>query len=90
MAGQRAGPGKALGMRIDAFDMGHGGTPSVEVVARADNPDAARVKRVRPRRIYVGSDFDRLCVDYLCTCCLPCIRIRRRCQPGRAAAQKFR
>jgi integrase len=45
--------------------MGRGGTPYVEVVPREDNPNGARVKMMRPRRIYVGNDLERLFADYL-------------------------
>ena len=52
-------------MRINEFVMGRGGTPYVQVVPREDNPNGARVKMLRPRRIYVGSDLERLYADYL-------------------------
>jgi integrase len=45
--------------------MGRGGTPYIEIVPRADNPNGARVKMMRPRRIYVGADLERLFADYL-------------------------
>jgi integrase len=57
--------GEALGMRINEFVMGRGGTAYVQVVPREDNPNGARVKMLRPRRIYVGSDLERLYADYL-------------------------
>jgi integrase len=57
--------GEALGMRISDFVMGRGGTPHVEVVARDDNPNGARVKMMRGRRVYVGVDVERLFADYL-------------------------
>lgn len=57
--------GELLGMRICDFVMGRGGTPYVEVVPREDNPNGARVKMMRPRRIYVGNDLERLFADYL-------------------------
>lgn len=57
--------GEALGLRISDFVMGRGGTPHVEVVPREDNPNGARVKMMRPRRIYVGADLERLFADYL-------------------------
>jgi integrase len=57
--------GEVLGMRISDFVMGRGGTPYVEVVPREDNPNGARVKMMRPRRIYVGADLERLFADYL-------------------------
>jgi len=57
--------GEALGMRINEFVMGRGDTPYVQVVPREDNPNDARVKMLRPRRIYVGSDLERLYADYL-------------------------
>ncbi|MEO3938926.1 tyrosine-type recombinase/integrase [Dermatophilaceae bacterium Soc4.6] len=57
--------GELLGMRIRDFVMGRGDTPYVEVVPREDNPNGARVKMMRPRRIYVGHDLERLFADYL-------------------------
>jgi integrase len=52
-------------MRINEFVMGRGGTPYVQVVPREDNPNDARVKMLRPRRIYIGTDLERLYADYL-------------------------
>jgi integrase len=57
--------GEALGLRISDFIMGRGSTPYVEIVPREDNPNGARVKMMRPRRVYVGTDLDRLFADYL-------------------------
>lgn len=57
--------GELLGMRICDFVMGCGDTPYVEVVPREDNPNGARVKMMRPRRIYVGTDVEQLFADYL-------------------------
>ena len=57
--------GEALGMRVNEFVMGRGSTPYVQVVPREDNPNGARVKMLRPRRVYVGSDLERLYADYL-------------------------
>jgi integrase len=57
--------GEALGLRIGDFVMGRGGTPYVEIVPREDNPNGARVKMMRPRRVYVGTDLERLFADYL-------------------------
>ena len=57
--------GEVLGMRISDFVMGRGGTPYVEIVPRADNANGARVKMMRPRRVYVGADLERLFADYL-------------------------
>jgi integrase len=57
--------GEVLGMRISDFVMGRGGTGYVEIVPRADNPNGARVKMMRPRRVYVGPDLERLFADYL-------------------------
>jgi integrase len=57
--------GEALGLRICDFVMGRGSTPYVEVVPREDNPNGARVKMMRPRRVYVGTDLERLFADYL-------------------------
>ncbi|WP_197092006.1 tyrosine-type recombinase/integrase [Streptacidiphilus albus] len=56
--------GEALGLRIGDFVMGRG-TPYVEIVPREDNPNGARVKMMRPRRVYVGTDLERLFADYL-------------------------
>jgi len=57
--------GEALGLRIGDFVMGRGCTPHVEIVPREDNANGARVKMMRPRRIYVGGDLERLFADYL-------------------------
>lgn len=57
--------GEVLGMQVRDFVMGRGGTPYVEVVPRDDNPNGARVKMMRPRRVYVGSDLEGLLGDYL-------------------------
>ena len=57
--------GELLGMRINDFVMGRGGTAYVEVVPRCDNPNGARVKMMRPRRVYVGSQVEQLFADYL-------------------------
>lgn len=57
--------GEALGMRVNEFVMGRGGTPYIEIVAREDNPNGARVKMLRSRRVYVGTDLERLYADYL-------------------------
>jgi integrase len=57
--------GEALGLRISEFVLGRGGTAYVEIVPRPDNPNGARVKMMRPRRVYVGADLERLLADYL-------------------------
>jgi integrase len=57
--------GEALGLRIGEFVLGCGGTAYVEIVPRSDNPNWARVKMMRPRRVYVGPDLERLFADYL-------------------------
>ena len=57
--------GEALGLRIGDFVMGRGGTPYVEIVPREGNPNGARVKMMRGRRVYVGADLERLLADYL-------------------------
>jgi integrase len=57
--------GEVLGLRICDFVMGRGGTPFIEIVPRVDNANGARVKMMRPRRIYVGADLERLFADYL-------------------------
>ena len=57
--------GEVLGMWISDFVMGRGQTPYVEVVPREDNPNGARVKMMRPRRVYVGADLEGLFADYL-------------------------
>ena len=63
--------GEALGMRISDFVMGRGGTAYIEIVPRPGNPNGARVKMMRPRRVYVGADLERLFADYLThlACC---------------------
>jgi integrase len=55
--------GEVRGMRVSDFVMGRGGT--AYVVPRADNANGARVKMVRPRRVYVGADLERLFADYV-------------------------
>jgi integrase len=57
--------GEVLGMAISDFVMGRGGTAYIQVVPRAGNPNLARVKMMRPRRIYVSADLERLFADYL-------------------------
>jgi len=57
--------GEVLGLRIGEFVLGRGGTAYVEIVPRSDNPNGARVKMMRPRRVYVGADLERLFADYL-------------------------
>jgi integrase len=57
--------GEALGMRIADFTLGCGGTAYIDVVPREGNPNGSRVKMMRPRRIYVGVDLERLFGDYL-------------------------
>lgn len=57
--------GELLGLRIGDFVMGRGGTAYVDIVPRHDNPNGARVKMMRPRRVYVGADVERLFADYL-------------------------
>jgi integrase len=57
--------GELLGMRIGDFVMGRGETGYVEVVPREGNPNGARVKLMRPRRVYVGADLERLFADYV-------------------------
>jgi integrase len=56
--------GEALGLRIGEFVLGRGGTAYVEIVPREDNPNGARVKMMRPRRVYVGADLERLFADW--------------------------
>ena len=62
--------GEVLGMTIADFVMGLGGTPYVEVVPREGNANGARVKMMRPRRVHVSADLERLFADYLT--CLAC------------------
>lgn len=57
--------GELLGMRINDFVMGRGETAYVEVVPRCDNPNGARVKMMRSRRVYVGSEVEQLFGDYV-------------------------
>ncbi|WP_329356541.1 tyrosine-type recombinase/integrase [Streptomyces anulatus] len=57
--------GEALGLRIGDFVMGRGGTPYIEIVPSEDNENGARVKMMRPRRVYVGTDLEKLFADYL-------------------------
>jgi integrase len=57
--------GEVLGMTVSDFVMGLGGTACIEVVPRAGNPNGARVKMMRPRRVHVGADLERLFADYV-------------------------
>lgn len=57
--------GEVLGLRIGEFVLGRGDTAYVEIVPRTDNPNGARVKMMRPRRVYVSADLERLFADYL-------------------------
>lgn len=57
--------GEVLGMRVADFVMGRGSTAFVEVVPREDNPNGARVKMMRPRRVYVGADLEQLFAEYV-------------------------
>ena len=57
--------GEVLGMTIGDFVMGLGGTAYIEVVPREGNANGARVKMMRPRRVHVGADLERLFADYL-------------------------
>ena len=57
--------GEALGMRINDFVMGRGGTPYVEIVPRDDNPNEVRVKMMLARRVYVGTGLEQLFAGYL-------------------------
>ncbi|WP_328737631.1 site-specific integrase [Streptomyces bobili] len=57
--------GEALGLRISDFVMGRGGTPHAAIVPREDNPNGTRVTMMRPRRVYAGTDLERLFADYL-------------------------
>jgi integrase len=57
--------GEALGLRISDVSLGRGGTAFVDIVPREDNPNGARVKMMRGRRVYVGADLERLIADYL-------------------------
>ena len=57
--------GELLGMRIGDFVMGRGGVAYVEVVPREGNTNGARVKMMRPRRVHVSADLERLFADYV-------------------------
>ena len=57
--------GEVLGMTISDFVMGLGGTAYIEVIPREGNANGARVKMMRPRRIHVSADLERLFADYL-------------------------
>lgn len=57
--------GEVLGLRIGEFVLGRGATAYVEIVPRSDNPNGARVKMMRPRRVYVGADLERLFAEYI-------------------------
>jgi integrase len=72
--------GEVLGMAVSDFVMGRGGTPYIEVVPRPGNANGARVKMMRPRRVHVGADLERLFAD--CLACLAC----RAASPGLAVS----
>ncbi|GAB3971307.1 tyrosine-type recombinase/integrase [Actinoallomurus acanthiterrae] len=57
--------GEVLGMRISDFVMGRGDIAFIDIVPREDNANDARVKMMRPRRVYVSADLERLFADYL-------------------------
>ena len=57
--------GEVLGMTISDFVMGLGGTAYIEVIPREGNANGARVKMMRPRRVHVSADLERLFADYL-------------------------
>jgi integrase len=78
--------GEVLGMAISDFVMGCGGTPYIEVVPRAGNPNGARVKMMRPRRIYVSADLERLFADYLTHLACRAAGLAAAGQPGPPAA----
>jgi integrase len=78
--------GEALGMRISDFVMGRGGTAYIEIVPRPGNPNGARVKMMRPRRVYVGGDLERLFADYLTRLACCAARAGHRRHRGLAAA----
>jgi integrase len=74
--------GEVLGMAISDFVMGRGGTAYIEVVPRAGNPNGARVKMMRPRRIYVSADLERLFADYLTHLACRAAGLGRNVSPG--------
>ena len=78
--------GEALGMRISDFVMGRGGTAYIEIVPRPGNPNGARVKMMRPRRIYVSADLERLFADYLTYLACRAAGLGMPCRRGLAAA----
>jgi integrase len=57
--------GELLGMRINDFVMGRGGTPLCRGRSPRGQPERRAVKMMRPRRIHVGADLERLFADYL-------------------------
>ena len=57
--------GEVLGMAIGDFVMGLGGTAYIEVTPREGNANGARVKMMRPRRVHVSADLERLFAGYL-------------------------
>ncbi|MFE7203106.1 hypothetical protein ACFU8R_22830 [Pseudonocardia alni] len=69
--------GEVLGMRICDFVLGRGGTAYIEIVPRAGNQNGARVKMMRPRRVYVGAGLETLFADYLThlACCQRILKI---------------
>lgn len=57
--------GEAMGLQHRDFVVGRGGTPYIEVMPRDDNPNAARVKGMRWRRVFVSDRLERLYGEYL-------------------------
>ena len=78
--------GEVLGMTIGDFVMGLGGTAYVEVVPREGNANGARVKMMRPRRVHVSADLERLFADYLTHLACRAASLGLEITPGFAAA----
>jgi site-specific recombinase XerD len=57
--------GEVLGVRHEDWVVGRGATPYIRVVPRDDNPNGARVKNMRGRRVFVSDRLERLYGEFL-------------------------
>ena len=78
--------GEVLGMTISDFVMGLGRTAYIEVIPREGNANGARVKMMRPRRVHVSADLERLFADYLTHLACRAASLGLEVTPGLAAA----
>lgn len=56
--------GEAMALRHNDIHPGRGDAPAIDITPRQDHPHGARAKSGQPRRIYVGSDLQRLYEAY--------------------------